>query len=192
MRAARHSPGSGCNRRRRSRRSPIAIPVEEPLSASSAATLERLLWDNVAGRMAWFMAWLVVAVVEPCEQRGAILADERQQELEDAQLVGSCQELYPLWHGELLGGTRDVEKDFEKWRVKLEGVQRFRSSHDGQWPEQKAKDQEEKTLGSWLDHQRTALRNKVMPKRRADELRTYLGEGATGCLLYTSPSPRDS
>ena len=41
------------------------VPVQEPLSAEDAACLEHLLLDNVAGRVAWFMSWLVAVVVEP-------------------------------------------------------------------------------------------------------------------------------
>ena len=77
--AARRSPGSGCNRRRRSRRRPVVVPVQEPLSAVDAKRLEQSLSDNVPGRVPLLMACLVAAVIQPQVAKESSVVAEREE-----------------------------------------------------------------------------------------------------------------
>ena len=50
------------------------------------------------------MAWLVVAVAQPCGETVVVAGETAQQELEAQSFADACEQLFSVCSGELLGG----------------------------------------------------------------------------------------
>ena len=111
------------------------ISVQAPLTAADAVSLEFMLSGNVVGRVAWLMAWLVVAVAQPCGETVVVAGETAQQELEAQSFADACEQLFSVWSGELLGGGRKATRSslgrrFDKFKE-------WQGSDLNKWPQQR-------------------------------------------------------